>query len=300
MNNRVGKGFTIVELLIVIVVIAILAAITIVAYNGIQKRATTSTIQSALNGAAKQIELVKVETTAYPTSFPSSVQAPKNIMLSLAQNGASYCINAESITGATDQRWFYEPGRGIQQGTCSGGIIQSSEIGANPNAVKDTGFTGLGTGTDQWQYVLGSGGSYGATTRDGDAADPYPNRKVLTVVNAAPRSGITFAYLRGPVDLPAIISGTSYTLTYYVRLASGAHAGYIAYFGVMNGAANNASFQYVGNATIPNGSWQKITRTVPATQNGVSGTFLYLGLNYPDFNSSAFTLEFQGFEIRAN
>ncbi|MCB8045019.1 prepilin-type N-terminal cleavage/methylation domain-containing protein [Microbacterium oxydans] len=33
------RGFTIVELMIVVVVIAILAAITIVAYNGIQKRA---------------------------------------------------------------------------------------------------------------------------------------------------------------------------------------------------------------------------------------------------------------------
>ncbi len=36
------KGFTIVELLIVVVVIAILAAITIVAYNGIQNQATDS------------------------------------------------------------------------------------------------------------------------------------------------------------------------------------------------------------------------------------------------------------------
>lgn len=34
--TRSFKGFTIVELLVVIVIIAILAAITIVAYNGVQ------------------------------------------------------------------------------------------------------------------------------------------------------------------------------------------------------------------------------------------------------------------------
>lgn len=37
--KTVRQGFTIVELLIVIVVIAILAAITVVAYGGIQRRA---------------------------------------------------------------------------------------------------------------------------------------------------------------------------------------------------------------------------------------------------------------------
>ena len=41
-------GFTIVELLIVIVVIGVLAAITIVAFNGIQNRANDSTVQSDL------------------------------------------------------------------------------------------------------------------------------------------------------------------------------------------------------------------------------------------------------------
>lgn len=40
------SGFTIVELLIVVVVIAILAAITIVAYNGIQTRATESKVRT--------------------------------------------------------------------------------------------------------------------------------------------------------------------------------------------------------------------------------------------------------------
>lgn len=42
MIKRHSSGFTIVELLIVIVIIGILAAITVVAYNGIQDRAKTS------------------------------------------------------------------------------------------------------------------------------------------------------------------------------------------------------------------------------------------------------------------
>ncbi len=41
-KNKDQAGFTIVELLIVIVIIGILAAITIVAFNGIQNRANLS------------------------------------------------------------------------------------------------------------------------------------------------------------------------------------------------------------------------------------------------------------------
>ena len=45
--NRQQRGFTIVELLIVIVVIGILAAITIVAFNGVQNKAMIGAAQSA-------------------------------------------------------------------------------------------------------------------------------------------------------------------------------------------------------------------------------------------------------------
>lgn len=61
MNTRGHRtiGFTIVELLIVVVVIAILAAITIVAFNGVQNRAKASAVQQSLAQAQKKVALWK-------------------------------------------------------------------------------------------------------------------------------------------------------------------------------------------------------------------------------------------------
>lgn len=54
---RVGQGFTIVELLIVIVVIAILAAITIVGYNGITSQAESSKRLVSLDAYEKALRM---------------------------------------------------------------------------------------------------------------------------------------------------------------------------------------------------------------------------------------------------
>jgi len=62
------KGFTIVELLIVIVVIGILAAITIVAFNGVQQRAQTATKVEALASYVKGLGLHAVQNGTYPGS----------------------------------------------------------------------------------------------------------------------------------------------------------------------------------------------------------------------------------------
>lgn len=61
------RGFTIVELLIVIVVIAILAAIVIVAYNGVQNSAKTQSSKASAAGVQKKIEAYNAEATNYPT-----------------------------------------------------------------------------------------------------------------------------------------------------------------------------------------------------------------------------------------
>lgn len=61
-----SRGFTIVELLIVIVIIAILAAITIVAYNGIQARAHNSQTSAAVQAYYKALLAYETDNGSYP------------------------------------------------------------------------------------------------------------------------------------------------------------------------------------------------------------------------------------------
>jgi len=71
-KNKHLSGFTIVELLVVIVVIGILAAITVVSYTGITKKANETAIISSLDGNSKKLEIYKAINSSYPTELDGS------------------------------------------------------------------------------------------------------------------------------------------------------------------------------------------------------------------------------------
>jgi len=59
-------AFTIVELLVVIVVIGILAAITLISYNSIRNKAVIASMQSDLSNAARQLKMFSIDNGTYP------------------------------------------------------------------------------------------------------------------------------------------------------------------------------------------------------------------------------------------
>lgn len=68
-KQTVKRGFTIVELLIVIVVIGILATIVIVTYQGVQNKANTTTNQTLAKGILGKIEAYNSVNTGFPNSI---------------------------------------------------------------------------------------------------------------------------------------------------------------------------------------------------------------------------------------
>ncbi len=148
-KGRAQSGFTIVELLIVVVVIAILAAITVVAYNGIQNKAKTASYAASINGAAKQLEMSRVnsgiDTYPDPASYTIPVAGSTTFSYLLADTN-TYCITA------TNNGVSYAAAKGaktVAKGSCVVNLVRNPKgIGLAGNYINSGWFYPLGTATD--------------------------------------------------------------------------------------------------------------------------------------------------------
>lgn len=161
-----SSGFTIVELLIVIVVIAILAVVGIVAYNGIQNRAADTAVQSDIRNIVMKVNEYYAIEGSYPsapgneiTAFnisvsKSSYETPRNNLYYCAHidgNDARFGVAARSVSGNV---FAYYDG-GFQP--YSGSFSASGDICPN---------MGISTAADNFNFSNGHRNLNGGTWRN--------------------------------------------------------------------------------------------------------------------------------------
>lgn len=116
-----SPAFTIVELLIVIVIIAILAAVTVIAYTGIQNRAAQTVLQSDLRNAATKLGTEKALNDAYPatqTAALALLTKSQGTSFQYAPTSTGYCLTATS--SRTASAYHISSSEAVSLGACSG------------------------------------------------------------------------------------------------------------------------------------------------------------------------------------
>ncbi len=111
------KGFTLVELMIVIVIIGILTTVSAATYAGLQARARTSAADTALANANKKIATYKIFNRAYPPTLAAAeITNDTSVVYQYTNNTTTYCITASA--GNVDR--YTQTGANPAAGTCAG------------------------------------------------------------------------------------------------------------------------------------------------------------------------------------
>lgn len=105
------SGFTIVELLIIIVVIGILAGIVTVAYNGMTASAVETSMKSDLQNAATHLESERRQNNGYPANGDGLENSEGNTF-SYETRAYGYCL---TVTNAKINKIFYVDSKNVQK-----------------------------------------------------------------------------------------------------------------------------------------------------------------------------------------
>jgi prepilin-type N-terminal cleavage/methylation domain-containing protein len=258
MRKHKTNGFTIVELLIVVVVIAILAAITIVSYNGITNRAKATAAQSLVSQIAKKISVYSVDNNGqYPASL--AVAGITNTDgLQYTSNGSSFCV-----TGTTQNVSYFASSTSPSPtaGACNGHGVNGGDT--ITNLIINPSFE---SNTNNCSGALGGGA--GIFSRAPSDSTIGSNTGRLSWTSAASSEVAIFCYA-------SVESGKAYTARFTAKPS-------------WSGALLRIQFEWSGGgnkwwspsssiAATP-GQWnvRSATFTAPAgaTQVGVQASFI--------------------------
>jgi len=119
-----SAGFTIVELLIVIVVIGILAAVTIVAFNGVQTKANTAALKSDIKNAVTQLANGATLDSTYLSGLSASggdlKKSPTTTYQFTYTSSSVYCLTATSSKSGVPAFNYLSTRNTIIEGVCTG------------------------------------------------------------------------------------------------------------------------------------------------------------------------------------
>jgi prepilin-type N-terminal cleavage/methylation domain-containing protein len=187
--KRNKTGFTIVELLIVIVVIGILAAITLIAFNGVQNRAKTASLQSDLTNAENTIEAYRFNGLNPSEAYPAD-QATANLKAS-GSNTLQYSVipspNYYCLTDTNDVGSYYisSLNKIPQTGVCPpiNGLVGWWPLNGDTNDYSGNGQTG--SQTNITPTVGEDGNKTGAYLFNGTSSEiAIPNTAALSPTTA--------------------------------------------------------------------------------------------------------------------
>jgi prepilin-type N-terminal cleavage/methylation domain-containing protein len=150
------RGFTIVELLIVIVVIGILAAITIVAYNGIQTRAATAKRNSDIALYYRAILAARINTGMTLGQITGSYWSAGSCLPSPGSNTGN--IEPRNLA-KTDSCWVTYYNDLTTIGAAAGMSLSGLKAGdnrGNPYIIDENEGEGGGCGQDAMDYFTGN------------------------------------------------------------------------------------------------------------------------------------------------
>jgi prepilin-type N-terminal cleavage/methylation domain-containing protein len=264
-KNKHQAGFTIVELLIVIVIIGILAAITIVAYNGIQERARASTVSSALSQATRKIGIYNAENGSYPSTLSiAGVTNTSDVSYEYNTTPTGYCITATNGTTSYKTTESSSPAQGGCAGHSQGGVAAITNLMPNPS---------FETNTASWSYRwYGNLGGAGTNSRptSGGLHGPAYLRKTWTVAGAAADNG--FNSTSGQIPVTA---GQSYTASGAMRTNRSDYSARIGFSWYDTSGVAIGGVIWSSGTTLGANSWRRINHTATAPAGAVSLVVIY-------------------------